>query len=90
MWTVDSIIKYELKRFADSIDIYIAKESLTNNILTASGKKYTNVKGNEFIISCEETRDEKLGYNPNSTVIPRIVYFTYLFKPVAENVDVTK
>lgn len=90
MWTIDSIIKYELKQFADSMDIYIAKESLTNNVLTASGKKYKNVKGNEFIVSYEETRDEKLGYNPNSTVIPRIVYFTYLFKPVPDNVDVTK
>ncbi|MGA6119979.1 hypothetical protein [Sphingobacterium anhuiense] len=89
MWTVDSIIKYELPRFADSIDIYIAKESLLNSVLTANGKKYKNAKGGEFFASYEETRDPELGYNPNSTQIPKIVMFTYLFKPVPDDIIVT-
>lgn len=89
-WTVDSIMKYELNRFADSIDIYIAKESLVNGVLTEKGKKYKNAKGGEFFASYEETRDPALGYNPNSTVIPRVVMFTYLFQPVAADVDITK
>lgn len=89
-WTVDSIMKYELNRFKDSIDIYITKEILPNDVLTANGKKYKNVKGGEFFVSYEETRDPALGYNPNSTVIPRVVMFTYLFQPVAADVDITK
>lgn len=88
-WTVDSIMKYELNRFKDSIDIYIAKESLLNGVLTEKGKKYKNVKGGEFFASYEETRDPGLGYNPNSNVIPRIVMFTYLFKPVPDDVIVS-
>lgn len=89
-WTVDSIIKYELKKFADSLDIYIAKENLINDILIAKGKKYNNVKGGEFIVSYEETEDPNLGYNPNSSVVPKVVYFTYLFKPIGNDFDVTK
>ncbi|MEN5194179.1 hypothetical protein MUB18_07220 [Sphingobacterium sp. PCS056] len=89
MWTVDSIIKYELNKFRDSIDIYITKENLLNTVLTEKGKKYKNAKGGDFFASYEETRDPALGYNPNSTVIPKVVMFTYLFKPVADDVNIT-
>ncbi|UIR56069.1 hypothetical protein LZQ00_17620 [Sphingobacterium sp. SRCM116780] len=89
MWTVDSIMKYELNKFADSLDIYIAKEGILNSSLTEKGKKYKNAKGGEFIASYEETRDPNLGYNPNSNVIPRVVMFTYLFKPIDNDFDVT-
>lgn len=88
MWTVDSIMKYELGRFADSIDMYITKEQLTNDRLTAAGKKYKNNKGGNFIISYEETRDPALGYNENSTVIPRVVLFTYLYQAIGDVFDV--
>ncbi|MFE2861156.1 hypothetical protein [Sphingobacterium multivorum] len=88
MWTVDSIMKYELGRFADSIDLYITKEQLTNDKLTASGKKYKNNKGGNFIISYEETRDPALGYNENSTVLPKVVMFTYLYQSIGDVFDV--
>ncbi|MDH5828738.1 hypothetical protein [Sphingobacterium faecium] len=89
MWTVDSIIKYELKSFADSLDLYIVKEPLINSLLTEKGKKYKNAKGSDVIVSYEETRDPALGYNENSSVIPRIVYFTYLFSPIGDDFNVS-
>jgi len=85
-WTVDSMIKYELPRFADSIDMYIVNQTLPNSVLTAHGAKYKNAKGKEVVVSYEETEDEKLGYVKGSTIRPKIVYFSYLFKPMDANV----
>lgn len=78
-WTVDSIIKYELPAFIESMDIYFIKnELLSNSVLKASGTRYLNAKNTEVIVSYEETSDEKLGYNKNSSIKPKIVYFTYI------------
>jgi len=87
-WTVDSIIKHELPRFADSLDIYFVKEQLPNSELTATGKLYKNAKNNDVVVSYEETTDKNMGKNDNSTVLPRVVYFTYLFQPPAPGFDV--
>jgi len=89
-WTVDSIIQHELPRFADSLDIYFVKEQLPNSELTRTGKVYKNAKNNEVVVSYEETTDKNLGKNDNSTVFPRIVYFTYLYQPLDPGFDVTK
>ncbi|MGE8292176.1 MAG: hypothetical protein ACN6ON_10870 [Sphingobacterium sp.] len=85
-WTVDSMIKYELPRFADSIDMYIVNQTLPNSVLTAQGAKYKNVKGKEVVVSYEETEDENLGYVKGSTIKPKVVYFSYLFKPMDANI----
>ncbi|WP_164123271.1 fasciclin domain-containing protein [Sphingobacterium sp. xlx-130] len=87
-WTVDSIIKYELPRFADSLDIYFVKENLPNRALTAEGKIYKNLKNKEVVASYEETFDENLGYNKNSSVIPRVVYYTYLYQSLSPGFEV--
>lgn len=85
-WTVDSMIKYELPRFADSIDIYIVNQTLQNDLLTENGAKYKNAKGKDVVVSYEPTDDPNLGYNEASSVRPRIVYFSYLFQSLGNNV----
>lgn len=85
-WTVDSMIKYELPRFADSIDMYIVNQMLPNEILTGDGTKYKNATGKDIVVSYEETDDTDLGYNEASSIKPRIVYFSYLFQALDNNV----
>lgn len=82
-WTIDSMIRYELPKFADSIDTYIINEALTYDKLTGNGAIYPTQKaGINSVVSYEETRDPNLGYNPNVSTIPRIVYYTMLLQPL--------
>lgn len=88
-WTVDSIIKYELPRFADSLDIYFVKDVLLpNSELRSSGLLYRNAKNGEVVVSYEETEDTNLGFNPNSSLRPKIVYFSYLYQLLPPNFNV--
>ncbi|MEO8111353.1 MAG: fasciclin domain-containing protein [Ginsengibacter sp.] len=83
-WTIDSMIKYEMPKFVDSINIYFVNGALTYDKLTQNGTLYPTLKqGNECVVSYEETRDPALGYNPNVSTIPRIVYFTFLLKQLS-------
>ncbi|WP_028295417.1 fasciclin domain-containing protein [Olivibacter sitiensis] len=82
MWTVDSIIKYELPRFADSLDIYIVPQVITYDDLTNNGTLYaTQMAGQNSVVSFEYTDDPNLGYNSNSANLPQVMYYTYLFGP---------
>lgn len=84
-WTVDSIIKYELTRFADSINVYMIPKKVSYNEVTANGKMFDTQKaGSKCVVSYEPTSDASLGYNSNSTVLPKVMYFNYLYKPLAE------
>lgn len=84
-WTVDSIIKYELPRFADSLDIYRIPQTLTYADLSQNGKLYNTAKqGANAVVSYERTNDPALGYNPGSSNWPQVVIFTYLFQPISE------
>ena len=89
-WTIYSIIKYELPRFIDSMDIYFIKDKLLPNaVLTAKGTIFTNDKNSQIVVSYEETTNTNLGYNQNSSVKPKIVYFTYLYIPLVDDFDIT-
>jgi hypothetical protein len=80
-WTIDSMIKYEMPKFIDSINIYFVNQVLTYDKLTENGAVYPTLKtGANCVVSYEETRDPTLGYNPNVSTIPRLVYFTFLLK----------
>lgn len=80
-WTIDSMIKYEMPKFTDSINIYFVNGALTYDKLTNNGTLYPTLKqGSDCVVSYEETKDPALGYNPNVSTIPRIVYFTFLLK----------
>jgi hypothetical protein len=82
-WTVDSIIKYELPLFADSINVYLLPGKVSYNELTENGKLYNTQKaGSQAVVSYESTDEVSLGYNENSSVYPRVVYFNYLYKPL--------
>lgn len=82
-WTVDSIIKYELPRFADSLNIYMLPKRVSYIDLTENGKMYDTQKANaKCVVSYESTDNTALGYNSNSTVLPRVMYFNYLYIPL--------
>ena len=54
-----------------------SQQLLTYDNLTETGSTYATLKpGADCKVSYEETRDPELGYNPNVSTIPRIVYFT--------------
>jgi hypothetical protein len=82
-WNIDSLIKYELNKMVDSTDAYIINEALSYGQLSQDGKIYTTAKpGVKSVVSYEETTDPALGYNPNVSTIPRLVYYTLLFGPL--------
>jgi hypothetical protein len=82
-WTIDSLIKYELNKMVDSTDVYIINEALSYGQLSQDGKIYATAKpGAQSVVSYEETTDPALGYNPNVSTIPRLVYYTLLFGPL--------
>ncbi len=83
-WTIDSMMQYEVSKFTDSLNIYFVQGALTYDKLTQDGTLYPTLKtGSNCVVSYEETRDPDLGYNPNISNIPRIVYFTFLFHDIA-------
>lgn len=89
VWTVDSIIKYELPRFADSIGIYFVNDYLPNDVLTAKGTIYKNQKNTSVVVSYETTESTELGFNESSTVLPKVVYFTYLYEDLPDDFEVS-
>lgn len=88
-WTVDSLLKYELPRFADSLDIYfVQNELLPNDKLLATGTVFKNAKNTDVVASYETTTSGNLGANFNSSVLPKIVYFTYLYQELPAGFDI--
>jgi len=78
-WTIDSLIKYELPKFIDSINVYCLPKTTPYNSLKEDGEPYETLHpGTSALISYEETRDPNLGYNESVSTIPRIVYYTLL------------
>lgn len=84
-WTLDSMIKYELPQFTDSLDTYFVGQTLDFNNLTNNGAIYPTKKtGTEAVVSYEEiTKDHSdfimLGGNDNLSTNPRVIYYTFLF-----------
>lgn len=88
-WTIDSLVKYELPKFRDSIAAYMVGEPLGYDQLTQNGKVFSTRKaGTQAVVSYEEidpTNPEytNLGGNPNVSSNPRLVYFAFLYRPLA-------
>jgi hypothetical protein len=83
-WTIDSLFKYEMPKFTDSLDAYIVPGILTYDKLTINGVIYPTKKiGANSVVSYEETRDPAYGYNPNVSTIPQLVWYTLLLEPLA-------
>lgn len=87
-WTLDSMIKYELPKFTDSLDTYFVGQTLDYNNLTNNGAIYPTKKmGAEAVVSYEEITPDnseyiRLGGNPNVSTTPRLIYYTFLKGPL--------
>jgi hypothetical protein len=82
-WTIDSLIKYELPKFTDSINVYLVNQPLAFDQLTENGIVTPTLKsGANAVTSWEFTNDANLGYNPNAGSFPRIVYYALLLRDV--------
>lgn len=89
-WTLDSILKYDMARFADSLNIYFVNKNIVNDDLNKNGTIFKNLKNNEVVVSYEETESTDMGNNSNSSLRPKVVYFTYLYQKLDPNFDVTQ
>lgn len=75
-YTVDTLIKYHLQGFRDSIRIHIVKRSLPYSALKEERQAMpTTFPGIDAEISYREVKSEQLGYNPATGIYPRIVYY---------------
>lgn len=84
-YTLDSMFKYDIPRITDSLKMYVINEALTYGKLTENGAKYaTSLAGNTAVISYESTINTSLGYTESVSSIPRVIYFTQLWKPLPE------
>jgi len=87
-WTIDSLIKYELSKFTDSVNVYFVDQLFPFDKLTENGVIVpTQKSGASSVVSYETiTPDnpdyEKLGGNTNTSAKLRLVYYTFLFRPL--------
>lgn len=89
MWTIDSIVKYEIDAVRDSLRTYILPQIIDYADLEVNGKGTpTQTKGKNYVtVTYEETDDPDLGYNENSSHFPRIMYFNYINVPKGTEPD---
>jgi len=78
-YTIDTLIKYDLNGFKDSINRYIVPNAVTYNSLTENGVLYNTAFNNQkAVISYETTTDPNLGYTGAVSTLPRIEYYTFI------------
>jgi len=73
-YTIDTLFKYDLSSVADSMKMYLIGEKLPRTSLTASGKKFSSLLGNEVVVSLEKSTQ----YYPTSGQLPEYVYYTFI------------
>ncbi len=79
-WSFDSLMKYDLPKFADSMKVYFIDKPLTFNILTNDGAVYTTLHNNDkAVVSYEYAVPGDPWYNPLLSVQPQTVRYTYLY-----------
>lgn len=86
MFLLDSLVYYlknNIRGTADSLGMYlIPNATLTPDNTNAIGKLYpTALNGNNVIVSFEPTKEEDLGYFYGTSTVPKILYFTQLWRP---------
>jgi hypothetical protein len=77
-YTIDTLIKYDLATFKDSLNAYIVPSTVTYSSLTENGDLFKTVLGNQTVISYETTTDPTLGYSGAVSTLPRIEYYTFI------------
>ncbi len=76
-YTIDTLIKYDLSTFADSIRTYIIPQTIKYASLTSNGVILNTAKpGAQVVVSYEQTTDPNLGYNPVVNTIPQVEYYS--------------
>jgi len=90
-YTIDTLIKYDLATFADSIKTYIIPKTITYASLNSNGVVLNTAKsGASVVVSYEQTTDPNLGYNPVVNTIPQVEYYSLVIgtlPPSFESVD---
>lgn len=77
VYTIDTLMKYDLAGFADSIGMYIIPKTITSGSLTSNGVILnTAMSGVQAVVSYEQTTDPNLGYNPAVNTIPQVEYYS--------------
>jgi len=78
-YTVDSLIKYDLQSFKDSINAYIIPKTVTYSSLSQNGVVFNTALSNkQAVISFEPTIDETLGYTSAVSTPPKLEFYTYI------------
>jgi len=78
-YTVDTLIKYDLAKFKDSLNTYIIPQKVTYSSLTQSGVVFNTAKqGSKAVISFETTYDPNLGYTSAVSTAPKVEYYTFI------------
>jgi hypothetical protein len=86
-YSIDTLIKYDLAGFADSIKMYIIPKTITYSSLTSNGVVLNTAQsGARVIVSYEQTTDPNLGYNPVVNNIPLIEYYSLIIGPLPSTV----
>lgn len=73
-YTVDTLIKYDLADFTDSIKMYMVPRRLYRDILTANGALYNTALGKQVKVSLETSDD----YTDYVSTKPKYVYYTWI------------
>lgn len=75
-YNVDSMIKYDLNVFRDSMNVYFINQQLPFSSLAEAAKTFpTAFAGVSAKISYTSVQDAELGYNPYTGAYPRLVFF---------------
>jgi hypothetical protein len=83
-YTIDTLLKYDLSHFVDSLNVYIIPNKVQAANLSNDGTIFQTAKtGVKSVVSYEFTDDPVLGYNPNSANRPQIMYYTFLKNAIA-------
>lgn len=78
-YSVDTLIKYDLDKFRDSLNVYIIPQKVTYSSLTQNGIVFNTEKsGSQAVISFEPTYDPNLGYTSAVSTPPKIEYYTFI------------
>lgn len=78
-YSVDTLIKYDLDKFRDSLNVYIIPQKVIYSSLTQNGIVFNTEKsGSQAVISFEPTYDPNLGYTSAVSTPPKIEYYTFI------------
>lgn len=78
-YSIDTLIKYDMATFKDSLNAYIIPKVITYTSLTSNGVIFNTARsGSQAVISYEKTYDTNLGYTSAVSTAPSIEYYTFI------------